>query len=164
MTFKKIRSRAIAEWEALERSDKPRILVGAATCGRAAGAMTMLEAINRELKRHKIKATVIQVGCIGFCYAEPIINIIKPGRPHIYYGNITPELATELINDYLIKDNPRPDLALGTVGDNSVGDIPKLFELPMLKPQVRISLRNCGFIDPENINHYIAKDGYSGSG
>ena len=162
MTFDEIKSRAIAEWEALEHSDKPRILAGAATCGRAAGAMAVLEAINRELKRHKIKAIVIQVGCIGFCYAEPIINIIKPGRPHIYYGNVTPELAAQLIYDYLIKDNPRPDLALGTVGDDSISNIPKLFELPMLKPQVRISLRNCGFIDPEKINHYIAKDGYSG--
>jgi NADH-quinone oxidoreductase subunit F len=162
VTFDEIKSRAISEWEALEHSDKPLILVGAATCGRAAGAMAVLEAINRELKRHKIKAIVIQVGCIGFCYAEPIINIIKPGHPHIYYGNVTPELAAQLIDDYLIKDNPRPDLALGTVGDDSISNIPKLFELPMLKPQVRISLRNCGFIDPENINHYIAKDGYSG--
>ena len=162
MTFDEIRSRAISEWEALERSNKPRILIGAATCGRAAGAVAVLEAINRELKRHKIKASVIQVGCIGFCYAEPIINIIKPGRPHIYYGNVTPELGTQLLVDYLIKDNPRPDLALGTVGENGIKDIPKLFELPMLKPQVRIALRNCGFIDPENINNYIARDGYSG--
>ena len=162
MTFDKIKSQAVSEWEALERSDKPRILVGAATCGRAAGAVAVLEAINRELKRHKIKASVTQVGCIGFCYAEPIINIIKPGHPHIYYANVTPELVVELIDDYLVKDNPRPDLALGTVGDTSVGDIPRLFELPMLKPQVRIALRNCGFIDPENINNYIAKDGYSG--
>ncbi|TRZ52583.1 MAG: NADH-quinone oxidoreductase subunit NuoF [Dehalococcoidia bacterium] len=146
----------------MEHGDKPRILVGAATCGRAAGAMAVLEAINRELKRHRIKASVIQVGCIGFCYAEPIINIIKPGRPHIYYGDITPELAAQLIEDYLVKDNPRPDLALGTVGGDGVKDIPKLFELPMLKPQVRIALRNCGVIDPENINHYIARDGYAG--
>jgi len=162
VTFDEVKSRAIADWEALEHSDKPRILIGAATCGRAAGALAVLGAINRELKRRKIKASVIQVGCIGFCYAEPIINIIKPGRPHIYYGNITPEIAAELMDDYLVKDNPRPDLALGTVGDDSVDGIPKLFELPMLKPQVRISLRNCGIIDPENINHYIARDGYSG--
>ena len=162
VTFDKIKSRAISEWEALESSNKPRILIGTATCGRAAGAMAVLEAINRELKRLKIKASVIQVGCIGLCYIEPIINIIKPGRPHVYYGNITPELAAQLIDDYLVKDNPRPDLALGTVGEDSVEGIPKLFELPMLKPQVRICLRNCGFIDPEDINHYIARDGYSG--
>jgi len=162
VTFDKIRSKAIAEWEALEKSDKPRILVGAATCGRAAGAMAVLEAINAELKRRKIKAIVTQVGCIGLCYIEPLINIIKPGRPHIYYGDVTPELTVQLIEDYLVKDNPRPDLALGTVGGDGIEGIPKLFELPMLKPQVRVALRNCGLIDPENINHYIARDGYRG--
>ena len=162
MTFDEIRSQAISEWEALEDSDKPRILIGAATCGRAAGATAVLEAINSELARHNIEAIVTQVGCIGLCYAEPLVNIIKPSRPYIYYGNVTPELAAQLIEDYLIKDNPRPDLALGTVGDISMVDIPKLFELPMLKPQVRIALRNCGIINPENINHYIARDGYSG--
>jgi NADH-quinone oxidoreductase subunit F len=124
--------------------------------------MAVLETINRELERRQIKAIVTQVGCIGPCYAEPLVNIIKPGHPHIYYGNVTPELAVQLIEDYLVKDNPRPDLALGTVGEDSVEGIPKLFELPMLKPQVRIVLRNCGFIDPENINHYIARGGYSG--
>jgi NADH-quinone oxidoreductase subunit F len=162
LTFDEIRDKAIAEWEALEKSNKPRIHIGAATCGRAAGAMAVLEAINSELKRRKIKAIVTQVGCIGLCYIEPLINIIKPGRPHIYYGDVTPELAAQLIEDYLVKDNPRPDLAQGTVGGDGIEGIPKLFELPMLKPQVRVALRNCGLIDPENINHYIARDGYSG--
>ena len=162
MTFDEIRSRAISEWEALEHSDKPRILVGAATCGRAAGAGAVLEAINSALAQHKLEAIITQVGCIGLCYAEPIVTIIKPGRPHVYYGNLTPELASQLVEDYIINDNPRPDLALGTVGNDDIKDIPKFFELPMLKPQVRVALRNCGLIDPENINHYIANDGYGG--
>ena len=162
MTFNKIQSQAVSEWESLEHSDKPRILVGAATCGRAAGASGVLEAINSALAQHNLEAIITQVGCIGLCYAEPIVNIIKPGRPHIYYGNLTPELASELVVDYIINDNPRPDLALGTVGDGDIQDISKFFELPMLKPQVRVALRNCGLIDPENINHYIANGGYGG--
>jgi NADH-quinone oxidoreductase subunit F len=162
VTFDEIQSQAIAEWEALERSDKPRILIGAATCGRAAGAMAVLEAINQELARHKIEALVTQVGCIGLCYAEPLVDIIKPNRPRICYPNVTPETVSQLIEDYIINDNPRPDLALGTIGEDGIEGIPKLFELPMLKPQVRVALRNCGIIDPENINHYIARDGYSG--
>ncbi|GAI33540.1 unnamed protein product, partial [marine sediment metagenome] len=85
-----------------------------------------------------------------------------PNRPRICYGNVTPEIIPQLIEDYVINDNPRPDLALGTIGNGSVDGISKLFELPMLKPQVRIVLRNCGIIDPENINHYIARGGYSG--
>jgi len=162
MKFGEIRRRAEAEWEALQHSVKPRILVGAGTCGRAAGALAVLEAIRAKLAESDMEATITQVGCIGLCYAEPMVDIIKPGRPHIYYGNLTPQLAAQLIEDFVIHDNPRPDLALGTIGDNSIRDIPKFFELPMLKPQVRITLRNCGLIDPENINHYIANGGYSG--
>ncbi len=162
MTFEKIQNQAKAEWEALEKSEKPRILVGTATCGRSAGALNVLQAINDELAQRNIAAIVMQVGCIGLCYLEPLVDIIKPGHPRICYGQITPEIVPELIQDYLINDNPRPDLALGTIGDGNIEGIPKLFDLPMLKPQVRIILRNCGSIDPENINHYIANGGYSG--
>jgi len=161
-SFEEIRNRAVSEWEALEGSEKPRILIGAATCGRAAGAMALLDVIQKELARHKIEAVIGQVGCIGLCYVEPLISIAKPGRPQIYYGDVTPELAAQLIEDYLVKDNPRADLALGSTGEGEIKGIPRLFELPMLKPQVRIALRNCGIIDPENIHHYIARDGYSG--
>jgi len=162
MTFEEIRSRAIAEWEALERSTKPHILVGAGTCGRAAGAEAVLTAIERELAQWNIEAIITQVGCIGLCYIEPLVDIIKPGHPRISYGNVTPEIIPRLIEDYLVNDNPCPDLALGTIGDGKIEGIPSLFELPVLKPQVRIVLRHCGFIDPENINHYIANGGYSG--
>ncbi len=162
MTFDEIRNQAISEWGALEHSDKPRIYIGTATCGRASGALIVLEAIKSELAKHSIEAIIIQVGCIGLCYAEPLVDIAKPNRPRICYSSVTPEIVPQLVEDYLINDNPRPDLALGTIGDGSVDGIPRLFELPMLKPQVRISLRNCGMIDPEDIRQYIANGGYSG--
>lgn len=162
MTFDEIQARAKAEWQALERSDKPRILIGAATCGRAAGADAVLDAITAELSRHHIEATVTKVGCIGLCYAEPLVTIVKPAGPGVFYHNVTPEMVPRLIKDYLIDDNPHPDLALGTTGSGTIAGIPRLFDLSILKPQVRIALRNCGLIDPENINHYIANDGYSG--
>ena len=162
MTFDEIRNRAISEWEALQSSNKPRILVGAGTCGRAAGALDVLEAINGALTQLNIEAIVIKVGCMGLCYAEPMIGIIKPGRPQVIYGDLTAEIAAKLIDDYLGNDNPRPDVALGTVGDGSIDGIPHLLELPVLKPQVRLVLCDCGLIDPENIDHYIANAGYSG--
>jgi NADH-quinone oxidoreductase subunit F len=162
MTFDEIRKQALAEWEALVHSPKPRILVGTGTCGRAAGALAVLEAIHKELARRNIEAIVTTVGCIGLCYAEPLVDIVKPNCPRICYGSVTPEIIPQLIEDYLVKDNPRPDLALGTIGDETIAGIPKLFDLPMLKPQVRISLRNCGHIDPTDIKQYIANDGYTG--
>ncbi len=162
MTFDEIRKQAIAEWEALQHSEKPRIIVGAATCGQAAGATSVLETIDKELSRLGIDATVTQVGCIGLCYAEPLVDIIKPGRPRICYSSVTPEIVTQLINDYIVNNNPRPDLALGFIGEGSVDGIPRLLDLPVFKRQVRISLRNCGNIDPTDIKQYIANDGYSG--
>ena len=162
MTFEELKARADAEWQALETGGKVRILVGAATCGRASGALAVIDALKAALAENHTEAVVTQVGCIGTCYIEPVVNIIKPGQPHVYYGNVTPAIATQLVKDYIVAGNPRPDLALGTAGDGTLADIPKLFDLPMLKPQVRIVLRNCGTIDPANINHYIANGGYSG--
>jgi len=162
VTFDSIRDKAVAEWQALEGSDQPRIYVGTATCGLASGAASVLDAIKGSLKKHSIDATIVNVGCIGLCYAEPLMDIAKPGKPRVSYSLVTPEKAAQLIEDYLVNDNPRPDLALGTVGEGSIDGIPRLFDLPMLKPQVRIVLRNCGLIDPENINHYIGRGGYGG--
>ena len=162
MTFEEIQKRAQSEWEALQQSEKPRILVGAATCGLAAGAEAVATALNEELARRKIDAIITRVGCIGLCYNEPIVDIIKPGRPRITYGKVTPEITAQLIEDYLVNDNPRPDLAMGTQGDGTIEGIPRFTDLPILKPQVRIALRNCGHIDPEDIKQYIANGGYSG--
>ena len=128
----------------------------------AAGAEDILEALSKELAKCKIEADILQVGCIGLCYAEPLIEVIKPGKPSVFYANLTPELVAEIVNDYLLLDNPRADLALGTRQEGSLKGIPRLFDLPVLKPQVRITLRNCGNIDPENIHYYIANDGYEG--
>ena len=161
MTYEELKQRALAEWQALEKSHQPRIVIGSGTCGRAAGAFAVLDAINNKLAQKNIKANITHVGCIGLCFAEPIVNIIKPGQPHIYYGDLTPDRAAQIIEDYLVNNNPRPDLAFGT-DNGTIDGIPQLWELPMLKPQVRIVLRNCGIIDPQNINHYIARGGYSG--
>ena len=146
----------------MQTNNKIRVLIGMGTCGIAAGAEDILKTIRDELTARKIEADIVQVGCIGLCYAEPLIELVKPGFPSVFYGNLTPDLTVEVINDWLINDNPRPDLALGTRGEGEIKDIPCLYNLPVLKPQVRIALRNCGNIDPNNINHYIANGGYEG--
>lgn len=162
LSFEELKEQAVTEWGALQNSKKPRIFVGTATCGRAAGAMAVLEAIEKELARLKIDAIIMQVGCVGFCYNEPLVDIVKPGRPRISYGSVTPQIATQLIEDYLVNDNPHPELAMATIGEGSVPGIPRLPETPVMKPQVRLATRNCGNIDPTDIKQYIANGGYSG--
>ena len=162
MKYEEIKKRAASQWHAMQTSARTRILIGTGTCGIAAGAEEILNTLRKELGNHGLKADIIQVGCIGLCYAEPLMEIAKPGKPSVFYGNLTPSLVSEIVRDYLAGDNPRPDLALGTRGEGSIDGIPRFFDLPALQPQKRIVLRNCGNIDPADINHYLANDGYDG--
>ena len=162
MSFEEIKKQAISQWKAMQSSSRPRILIGTATCGMASGAEGILEALNKELAKNNVTADIVQVGCIGLCFAEPLFEVVKPGKPSVFYGNLTPALVADIVRDWLAGDNPRPDLAMGTRGEGTLEGIPRLFDLPVLKPQVRIVLRNCGNIDPANIYHYIANGGYEG--
>ena len=162
MNYEEIKKKAASQWQALQNSQKPRIFIGTGTCGMAAGAEEILATLRKELESNGLKADIVQVGCIGFCYAEPLIEIIKPGKPGIFYGNLTPSKVSEIVRDYLAGDNPRPDLALVCRGNAGVDGIISFADFTVLKPQARLVLRNCGNIDPEDINHYIANDGYSG--
>jgi NADH-quinone oxidoreductase subunit F len=158
--FGRIRTHAVSEWEALKQSQEPRILIGTATCGRAAGALDILQTINDELAQQDIKAKVTQVGCMGHCYAEPMVIVEKPGWPPICYGYVTPGIASRLVQDFIIGDDPCLEFILGALEENEL--IPTIFDQPRFKYETRILLKNCGFIDPEDINQYIANGGYSG--
>ncbi len=160
MSFHEIEREAKAEWEALQRSTKPSIFVGTATCGRSAGALEVLEVLRQEMGNRNIDANIVETGCLGPCYGEPLVKIAKPERPDIWYHNVTPEMAKRLIESYIINDDPLADNALGTTGDSNIEAIPRLNDLPVLKSQIRRVLYNCGYIDPTNINHYIANGGY----
>jgi NADH:ubiquinone oxidoreductase subunit F (NADH-binding)/(2Fe-2S) ferredoxin len=121
-----------------------------------------LETFQEASKNHGLDLSIIEVGCIGLCSAEPIVCIKKPKQPIICYGNATPERARILIQEYLLNDNPLPEYALGTIGNGGIEGIPQLFQTAIFKPQERRVLRNCGFIDPTDIKHYLANNGYKG--
>jgi NADH-quinone oxidoreductase subunit F len=155
-------SLAKKKWEELENNKDPIIYVGAASCGRAAGALDVLKGIDEFLAENKVSAKVIQVGCIGPCYLEPLMDIKLPGQPRVSYNNVTIKTLPVILKSQLLEGVPHAKLALGNFGKESFHDIPRFFDLPMLKPQVRIVLRNCGFVDPEDIDQYLALDGYQG--
>mgnify|MGYP001065410985 CR=1 FL=1 len=158
MTLEEIKDRAKSEWEALQNSTC--ILIGTATCGRACGALDTVDAFNNELAKRNIEVPVIQAGCMGLCYAEPLVVISKPEFLRIVYHNITPELVPRLVEGYIVSDDPCLELALGTL-EGGGEEAPYIPELPRFEHELRLVLRHCGYIDPENINHYIATGGYS---
>ncbi|MCL0029871.1 (2Fe-2S) ferredoxin domain-containing protein [Dehalococcoidia bacterium] len=80
MIFEQIQGNALARWEALQNSETPRIYIGTATCGRSAGALKVLHRLNAELEERNIAAQVMEVGCIGCCYLEPLLDIAKRYR------------------------------------------------------------------------------------
>jgi NADH:ubiquinone oxidoreductase subunit F (NADH-binding)/(2Fe-2S) ferredoxin len=163
--FVEIKEKAQKKWDSLQNSQIPVIYLGAASCGRAAGAMEVLDSINETLKDNKLKAKIVQVGCIGPCYLEPLMDIAIKGSPRISYANVTPKKARRILESYLIKEDPLSKFAVGHFGDTTeetTNGIPRFFDLPMLKPQIRVVLRNCGFIESEEIDHYIANGGYEG--
>jgi NADH-quinone oxidoreductase subunit F len=162
MKFSDLKERADTEWRHLQESSNPTLFIGAATCGRSAGALDVKATFQEVLKKNSIDANIIEVGCLGPCWAEPLISIKKPGGPNVFYKNVTPEIAGQLVEKFIVEDDPLPKHALGLVGESNGYDIPFLWDLPFFKSQERILFRNFGFIDPTNINHYIANEGYSG--
>ncbi|MBE9469970.1 MAG: NADH-quinone oxidoreductase subunit NuoF [Chloroflexi bacterium] len=158
MTFEEIEAQAKSEWKDLQSNT--HILIGTPTCGRAAGALATLEAFKKELSRRKIDVKIIEVGCMGLCYAEPLVTISKPGSFRVVYHNITPELASRLVEGYIMSDDPCLELALGTL-EGGEEEAPYIPELPRFEHELRLVLWRCGYIDPQNINHYIANGGYA---
>jgi NADH-quinone oxidoreductase subunit F len=159
MTFEEITGRAKSEWEALHKGNY--ILIGTATCGRAAGALDVVDAFDKELARRGLEVPIVQVGCTGLCYADPFVIISKPGSLRVAYANITPENVPRLVEGYVVGDDPCLELALGTM-EGGGGEAIYIPELPRFERELRLILSHCGYIDPENINHYIANGGYSG--
>ncbi len=157
--FQKIKSRAEAQWRELWSGNKPVIMVGTATCGRAAGALEVLQTLRDEVKKRNLDCPVIEVGCMGHCYTEPIIIVSKPGYSPICYGHVNPVIAEKLIKDFILGDDPCLEFVLGALEENDL--VPSLADFPRAKYEKKIILKNCGQIDPTDIDHYIATGGYS---
>jgi len=163
-SWAKFRRKAEEAWLELLQGDRPLICTGMSTCGISAQAADVQAAIEQELKAQGIDAKSMNVGCLGLCYAEPLVYIRIPGRPMVCYGNVTVKSGPNLIKDLFLGNNLKEE-ALGAIDLPEMKDLhhpnlPSIWDHPMIKPQVRIALRNCGIIDPEKIEHYIARGGY----
>ncbi len=153
---------AEAEWQELENSGRPIFFVGAATCGRAAGVEEVLNVLRAEIEARRLDARIIEVGCIGLCCFEPTVVVHKPGVGRVCYGNIGPDQIIQILDNFILRDDPCAQWALGKMTPAQLDGIGDFQQHPMLRRQVRNVLGNCGLIDPENMYHYLARDGYRG--
>ncbi|MEE2701069.1 MAG: NADH-ubiquinone oxidoreductase-F iron-sulfur binding region domain-containing protein [Chloroflexota bacterium] len=142
--------------------DSSRIRVGTALCGIAAGASEVLETLIEEIGHRGADVLVSEVGCLGLCYAEPLVDIQLPGGPRVFYGNVSVDEIPELLESHITQGQPLWDRALAYTGDDALVSAPNLQDLTMMQGQVRVALRNAGHIDPADIYQYIASGGYAG--
>ena len=143
---------------------EPIIYVGAGTCGLGAGAGKTLEVIKNYLKDNRIKARIIETGCIGLCAVEPIVDIQLPGFNRLSFQEVTFDKVENILESMLKEIKiPKDGRILGQIevpNAKKWESIAFLNEHPFFAPQKRLVLKNVGIIDPVDINEYIARDGY----
>ena len=153
---------------------KPRIIFGLGTCGIASGGQSIMAFAKNYLKQIGAEVEITTVGCIGMCHAEPLVDVELPGRPRVTYREMNEEKMKKVIDEHVVGGKPIANYALGqitrepTVSDhypilreNMWIGITEYQEIPFLSKQLRIVLRNCGIINPDSIEQYIARGGYT---
>jgi len=133
--------------------NQTQVIVGMASCGLAAGAQETYDALNEALSKADAEASLGLSGCIGVCFLEPIVKVVEPDGTEWTYGNVTAKRARTIVQKHVAKGDPVSEWTFES------GEYAKTFE-SFTNKQVRIVMRNCGEIDPENIQEYLNRDGY----
>lgn len=146
-----------------EKTDKVTVFVGAGTCGLGAGAAASKKEIQKYLAEHKIDADIVDVGCIGLCSAEPLIDIQLPGKTRVSFKNITADKVSSIFDD-IFKGVIQKDNILGQFHSQSSqnwDNVPFISQHPFFAPQKRWVLINCGIVNPLSIEEYVSRGGYA---
>jgi NADH-quinone oxidoreductase subunit F len=147
-----------------------RIAVGMGTCGLGNGAQEVFQAFSKALAKRKIPALLTKVGCFGFCAQEPLVNITLAGQPLVILNRVLPKDVDAIVKD-LVNNTINPKRALCKIEawdhltsqikyKEGFAQIPHWNEVAFFKLQKKIVLRDCGLINPEDIEEYIAVGGY----
>ncbi len=146
-------------WERLWAGDRWVISVGISGCSIGKGALETYRHLELMLAQEGVPATLRQVGCAGWCFAEPFVEVRAPGAPPVVYRNVTTDRVPELVHA-LKRGEVKAEWALGVRAEESFGGIHPLSQHPFLARQRRLLFADAGVIDPESIDDYIARGGY----
>ena len=140
---------------------RSHIMVCGGTGCTSSGSKKIIEAFNKEIAAAGIneEVKVIQTGCFGLCALGPIVVVYPEG---IFYSMVEEKDVKEIVEEHLVKGRPVTRLIYDETVQGST--ITSLNDTRFYKKQMRIALRNCGRIDPDNIEEYIAYDGYAALG
>lgn len=141
---------------------KPVIFIGMGTCGIAAGAGQTLNAVKDYLNKNDFDADVVEVGCIGLCSAEPLLDFQSPGKARVSFQKVA---ATDVagILDECFHNHISDQKVLGQLRNENHEyweNVPIINDLPFFKKQKRVLLYDCGEIVPTSLDEYLARKGY----
>ena len=159
--YEDLRARADARWQELTAGERPWIRVGTELNGQAAGALEVVDAMRSELDKRGIEAILDEVGTLGLSYAEPLVDVLKPGNARLLFSRVTPDDVPTIIDEYILGDRVPKGLAFAYLGDDPIDGVPDLNSMPQYSLQRRIAMRNAGHIAPGDILQYVANDGYA---
>ncbi len=148
----------------------PRIAVGMGTCGRGNGAEGLYSAFAQAIERSGADLVLVPVGCFGACFQEPLVSVRLPGNPLVILRRVQANDAARVLHD-LTEGNLSPDLIYCKIEewDHITGHVrygqgyPEVLlwtDVTFFKGQKKLVLRNCGIINPDDIEEYIAIGGY----
>ena len=101
--LRQMKARLESEMDIREKSNNPdKLVVAMATCGIAAGARAVMNSIIERVEREKLPVIVTQGGCMGYCYAEPTIEVKRPGEDPVVFGHVNTDKAMEIIDKYVL--------------------------------------------------------------
>ncbi|MEI6530098.1 MAG: NADH-quinone oxidoreductase subunit NuoF [bacterium] len=130
-----------------------KVVVGLGSCGIAAGGQKVRSALQDTIDRAHAPVELTETGCVGMCYREPLVDVIDPGGSLFTYGNVTPERVPRIVEEHFLGQTPVVEWLVRA----------QTMALPddsFFAKQKRIVLRNCGLMNPESIDEYLARDGY----
>jgi NADH-quinone oxidoreductase subunit F len=148
----------------------PRITVGMGTCGRGNGAEGVYRAFAEAVENTGMNVVLASVGCFGACFQETLVSVRLPGNPLVILQRVQANDAGRILHD-ISTGSITPDLVCCKIEewDHITGhvrygsgypEVPLWNQMPFFKGQKKIVLRNCGLINPDDIEEYIAVGGY----
>lgn len=167
-------------WDRLYPEDRARITVGLGTCGISAGAQAVFDYLRRKVNELGLEADVVEVGCAGMCYAEPLVTISLPGWPRAVYANVDEQICDSLVEalqrsryaktnrmgffyrDWIEDFDSWIDLVEIDEDEDEESACPdNMARLPFLQAQEKRLSASWGRITPWSIEEYVAEGGYT---
>jgi len=138
---------------------RSHVLVCGGTGCTSSGSMQIIERFENLINENKLdkEVRVVRTGCFGLCEAGPVVIVYPEGS---FYSRVTPDDVNEIVSEHLVKGRVVQRLLFKDDKTGEHAGAQSLSEIGFYKKQKRVALRNCGVIDPEKIEEYIALDGY----